>query len=503
MALSVGREIMGIRLLKRLGSGGNGEVWRVKTSNGAEVAAKFLLPGIVRNKKRYQRFRDEVHAMQLVSSISRVVPIVSSNLPDTASEDNPPFILMQLAEPCPFEKEHIPDFTAAVEFCLEVALSLEKLHELGLAHRDVKPANIFRYCDQWVLGDFGLASFAGKGKITEKFEKLGPIHYIAPEMLNSADHADGIPADVFSLGKLVWKIFSENVFPIPGIHDSTTSQISKGAHSECPSAFLVDAIIEGCTRFDPRDRLNISQVCREFETLLYICKNQEAHSKVLADLSAPSTQDHRGQPIFARLSHLNSVQNQVASLWLGMIERNFARSVEDSRQRENFFSCEAVVGLRDGNYSDDLGNFAIGRARSLFGNDVEILSACIAKKLPHGFIGNEINGPHLSEIRSAAIFCTPFKFLNVDDRSIEEIGLLLINWREDHYLNRPGFPITIDYEYVERARCGFPSGAVVAKNILNFFAKEMKLYQNMKRGKPYWQYLEGSNGRVHEMSYGT
>jgi len=115
------------------------------------------------------------------------------------------WLVTPVAMPCPYETKPC-DLSEAVDLCLALATTLSQLHSRGIAHRDIKPSNIFRLDGCWVLGDFGIASFPHKPKLTAKGEKLGPIHYIAPEMLNDADDADWRSADVYAVAKLLWKL---------------------------------------------------------------------------------------------------------------------------------------------------------------------------------------------------------------------------------------------------------------------------------------------------------
>jgi serine/threonine protein kinase len=56
------------------------------------------------------------------------------------------------------------DVVAAVA---EVAGTLESLAVEGVAHRDIKPDNLLRLDDRWVMGDFGLVTYPEKDPRTE------------------------------------------------------------------------------------------------------------------------------------------------------------------------------------------------------------------------------------------------------------------------------------------------------------------------------------------------
>ena len=123
---------------------------------------------------------------------------------------------MELATPIRTALGKRASLRAVVEAMIEVATTLAAMHDRGVAHRDIKPDNLFQSGTRYVVGDFGLADFEGRTAITAPGEKVGPVYYIAPEMLNRAQAADGRAADVFSFAKSLWVLVSGQQFPLPG-----------------------------------------------------------------------------------------------------------------------------------------------------------------------------------------------------------------------------------------------------------------------------------------------
>jgi WD40 repeat protein/serine/threonine protein kinase len=93
----------------------------------------------------------------------------------------------------------------------DAAQALHAVHEQGLVHRDVKPANLMLTPDakRVVLMDFGLA----KGKsvattLTRGGGLLGTLRYAAPEQLAAATLKVGPQADVRGLGATFWELLT-------------------------------------------------------------------------------------------------------------------------------------------------------------------------------------------------------------------------------------------------------------------------------------------------------
>ena len=91
-----------------------------------------------------------------------------------------------------------------------IAETLADLAAEGIHHRDLKPSNLFLLDGRWVIGDFGLATYPDKSSVTTDERKLGPVYYIAPEMLNAPSTVHPAPADVFSIAKSIWVLATQN-----------------------------------------------------------------------------------------------------------------------------------------------------------------------------------------------------------------------------------------------------------------------------------------------------
>ena len=229
-----------------LGDGGNGTVWRVTNKNKLQGAIKLLHKKVLQENDRLVRFLHEIELMKQCSDVAGVLPILDSYSPDTPSKDDPPWLVTPIASPLDTVLKQGLNTDECVSLCCDLSHTLMQLHERNISHRDIKPENIFMYEDEWCLGDFGLADSPDKTPITKDDNKLGPLFYIAPEMLNDASEANGCQADVYSLGKLLWVVVSGQKYPIPGEHklDNSYSLVS---YTGDKRTHLLDGLIEKCS----------------------------------------------------------------------------------------------------------------------------------------------------------------------------------------------------------------------------------------------------------------
>ena len=188
-----------------IGTGGMASVYRATdTALGRTVAVKlFRADGSAAEPERQS---GEIALLASLNHFALVTLFDAS----TALVDGVPraFIVMELVDG--------PDLRARIEGgplpSLDVAMmgadlaeALHYVHEQGIIHRDVKPANVLLAPSGFPgrsmhakLADFGIARLLDETRLTATGSLLGTASYLSPEQALGA--AIGAPTDVYSLG---------------------------------------------------------------------------------------------------------------------------------------------------------------------------------------------------------------------------------------------------------------------------------------------------------------
>jgi len=192
-----------------LGSGGVGQVYRAEdTRTRALVALKLLREEWRSSPRELERFRREAEAAKLVSHPNCV------KLLDSGIANDRPYVVYEIVEGVGLDErlrvargsgQRLP-LATTLALGLEIADALAALHEKGLYHRDVKPANIrLRDDGRAVLLDFGLVTGVTLETLTRTGEFAGSLPYAAPEQVASGARDADARADLYSLAATLYE----------------------------------------------------------------------------------------------------------------------------------------------------------------------------------------------------------------------------------------------------------------------------------------------------------
>ena len=200
------------RLLSLLGVGGMAEVYRAHDPRlDREVAIKVLPLDLAKQPGFLERFRREARVVARLDH-PNIMPIY-----DFGEEDGVMYVVMPLIEGGTLRDRIVGrgacSLREAASILYQVAQALHEAHQHGLAHRDVKPANILLAPgERAVLADFGIACALAdehERSLTQLGMGIGTAEYMSPEQARGelVDHR----ADVYALGIVLFQALTGRV----------------------------------------------------------------------------------------------------------------------------------------------------------------------------------------------------------------------------------------------------------------------------------------------------
>lgn len=362
--MKAGDQIDDWTLIAPLGEGGNGKVWRATRAGLGECALKVLSR---KGGDRWQRFRDEVTVMQQLGDHPGVLKLLAAQLPDPGARERA-WLATLVAERATDALGGDTPLADVIDAVLEYALTLAGLAAKRIGHRDLKPENLFRHQGRWVIGDFGLVTYPGKEPITVGERRLGPLYFIAPEMLREPDVADAGPADVYSLAKTLWALASGQRYPPEGQIRVDVADHDLGQWTGGGGTVALGLILERATGQRSEDRPTMAEFAAQLEEWAQggAARDDVANGEIrrryveaLGDSLAESL-DSKAFP---------EVQEQIQKILGEARKRNNERELELRREawrkgeasRKEFAADYGVRGVLDLHDSPWIGSVADGR----------------------------------------------------------------------------------------------------------------------------------------------
>jgi len=218
------RRIGPYRLLKELGSGGQGAVWLADDTRIARhVALKFMPSSFaLLSSDRRRRFQREAEVVSRLEHPS-ICPVYEAQV-----EHDPPYIAMRAIEgetlasaiararagnqraddALPLPPRTPVELRRVLAFFERAARGLHAAHEAGVVHRDIKPGNVMvTRAGEPVLLDFGQArdERAELHERTLSGEVFGTPAYMSPEQIEGTAQGVDRRSDVWSLGASLYE----------------------------------------------------------------------------------------------------------------------------------------------------------------------------------------------------------------------------------------------------------------------------------------------------------
>ena len=289
-------------LVRRLGSGGMGDVYEAKDRELQQtVALKMIRPEIAGEESILALFKREVTLARRLSgpNICRIHELFVTR--DKEGLVNGAFLTMEFLEgmtladrlkrgPMPWREAHA--------IAMDICAGLATMHKAGIIHRDLKSCNIMLAnrdgAQRAVLMDFGLAHELSKSSPTAETvltiagSVQGTPEYMAPEQLEG--QAATAASDVYAMGIILY-------------------ELATGKHPFASSNALGAAVLRG-KRLAPASSVT-RQVPRSWDVVIRTCLQYDATQRY-------ESADELGRALNGNMLGVRVLQNRWSGFFLAV-----------------------------------------------------------------------------------------------------------------------------------------------------------------------------------------
>jgi serine/threonine-protein kinase len=248
------------RVESEIARGGMASVYRASDLRlDRDVAMKVLGSPYADDPRFTARFLDEARAAASLSHPSLV------HVYDSGSDGRAHYIVMELLDRHRtlrevLDREGPRSVEEALRIGRELLAGLRVVHEHGLVHCDVKPANVMLGPGPAKLIDFGIATHPHEA--TDGDTSIGTLGFMSPEQL----HGEALTqaSDLFSLGAVLYQSLTGQA-PFPGDTPEAVSAAHAAGRVRPPSTIVAgipgrldEAILQALHR-DPDERFSSAE----------------------------------------------------------------------------------------------------------------------------------------------------------------------------------------------------------------------------------------------------
>src|ERR1700736_1300509 len=197
------------QILEEIVRGGMGVIYRARQRHSRRIVAlKRVLSYHADSRETLARFRREAEAAASLDH-PNILPIYEVS----ESEDGLPFFSMKFAARgslLEFAPALRDDPNQIVRLMSKVARAVQRAHNQGILHRDLKPGHILLDGrGEPLVSDFGLAKWLdATSDVTRTLTIFGTPGYIAPEQARGPANNLTAATDIYSIGAILFDLFA-------------------------------------------------------------------------------------------------------------------------------------------------------------------------------------------------------------------------------------------------------------------------------------------------------
>jgi serine/threonine protein kinase len=193
------------KILREIGKGGMGIVYKALDSTTQKSVAIKVLPPTMVDRVTVERFNREIHAM------SRLQHPNVLKVYDFGMTKGKHYFAMEFVEgeslKAMIRRKGSLSIKETLDIVSQVGDALAYAHKEGMIHRDIKPGNIMITKKGEVkVMDFGLVQIAGITRVTAEGSAVGTPEYMSPEQITDGEVDSR--TDIYSLGVVMYEMLT-------------------------------------------------------------------------------------------------------------------------------------------------------------------------------------------------------------------------------------------------------------------------------------------------------
>ncbi|MFZ2235840.1 MAG: serine/threonine-protein kinase [Dokdonella sp.] len=302
-----GRHVGAFRLVKEIGRGGMGTVWRAERVEGGfeQVVAIKLMRPEWDAAEMIRRFRAE---RQILAHLNH--PNIAHLIDGGITDDERPWLALEYVDGIDLRSycdQHKLDIAKRLKLFMTVCEAVSYAHAHLVVHRDLKPSNLLvTRSGEIKLLDFGIAKLIDHGAIHASIQRVFTPEYAAPEQVRG--EAITTSVDVYALGLLLYELLTGRR-PY-NVKNSTPAAYERAILDQEPTrpslAFASGAATADLQQMGVDDEASRQQMRRKLRgdldaiILKALRKDPQQRYASVADFSADIQRHLERQPVVAR-----------------------------------------------------------------------------------------------------------------------------------------------------------------------------------------------------------